>query len=63
MDSGVTGAELPRCTAPRGRRGPHQASFAQSGAVSSQTIQESMRLLLLVRAYQVNGHSMSRLDP
>ena len=31
---------------------------AASNAVSSQSIQESMRLLLLVRAYQVNGHSM-----
>eukprot|EP00249_Psilotum_nudum_P024731 c29278_g1_i4 orf=531-3692(-) len=31
--------------------------------VSGQTIQESMRLLLLVRAYQVNGHMKSKLDP
>ncbi|PKI62089.1 hypothetical protein CRG98_017462 [Punica granatum] len=27
------------------------------------TIQESMRLLLLVRAYQVNGHMKAKLDP
>lgn len=34
-----------------------------TAAVSNQTIQESMRLLLLVRAYQVNGHFASTLDP
>ncbi|XP_021771281.1 2-oxoglutarate dehydrogenase, mitochondrial-like [Chenopodium quinoa] len=31
--------------------------------VSGQTIQESMKLLLLVRAYQVNGHLKAKLDP
>ncbi|CAL5404552.1 unnamed protein product [Camellia sinensis] len=30
--------------------------------ISGQTIQESMRLLLLVRAYQVNGHMKAKLD-
>ncbi|KAI4356119.1 hypothetical protein L6164_000166 [Bauhinia variegata] len=34
-----------------------------SPGISGQTIQESMRLLLLVRAYQVNGHTKSKLDP
>ncbi|KAI4353514.1 hypothetical protein L6164_002458 [Bauhinia variegata] len=34
-----------------------------SPGISGQTIQESMRLLLLVRAYQVNGHMKSKLDP
>jgi 2-oxoglutarate dehydrogenase E1 component len=34
-----------------------------AAAISNQTIQESMRLLLLVRAYQVNGHFMAKLDP
>ena len=34
-----------------------------SSGVSGQTIQESMRLLLLVRAYQVNGHRKAKLDP
>ena len=64
MDSGVTGAELSEMySAARGGAAPVAASFAQSGAMNSQTIQESMRLLLLVRAYQVNGHSMSTLDP
>eukprot|EP00250_Pteridium_aquilinum_P034625 c7842_g1_i1 orf=180-3287(+) len=38
-----------------------QASSAPG--ISGQTIQESMRLLLLVRAYQVNGHMKARLDP
>ncbi|KAF5742660.1 putative 2-oxoglutarate dehydrogenase [Tripterygium wilfordii] len=31
--------------------------------LSGQTIQESMSLLLLVRAYQVNGHMKAKLDP
>ncbi|KAL5079578.1 hypothetical protein RYX36_007999 [Vicia faba] len=30
--------------------------------ISRQTIQESMRLLLRVRAYQVNGHMKAKLD-
>ncbi|CAK7325637.1 unnamed protein product [Dovyalis caffra] len=34
-----------------------------SAGVSGQTIQESMRLLLLVQAYQVNGHMKANLDP
>ncbi|KAM1370992.1 hypothetical protein ACFX2F_041393 [Malus domestica] len=34
-----------------------------SPGVSGQTIQESMRLLLLVRAYQVSGHMKAQLDP
>lgn len=32
-------------------------------ATSNQTIQESMKLLLLVRAYQVSGHLHAQLDP
>ncbi|KAL1295658.1 hypothetical protein HN51_056512 [Arachis hypogaea] len=31
--------------------------------ISGQTIQESMKLLLLVRGYQVNGHMKAKLDP
>lgn len=34
-----------------------------SPGLSGQTIQESMRLLLLVRAYQVYGHMKAKLDP
>ncbi|KAF7811343.1 2-oxoglutarate dehydrogenase, mitochondrial-like [Senna tora] len=34
-----------------------------SPGISGQTIQESMRLLLLVRAYQVVGHTKANLDP
>ena len=48
-------------SAAKGGRAP--AAMTSASAVSSQTIQESMRLLLLVRAYQVNGHSMATLDP
>ncbi|CDP00048.1 unnamed protein product [Coffea canephora] len=36
---------------------------ATSPGISGQTIQESMRLLLLVRAYQVYGHLKATLDP
>lgn len=36
---------------------------ASNVGLSGQTIQESMRLLLLVRAYQVNGHMKAKLDP
>ncbi|RVX13636.1 2-oxoglutarate dehydrogenase, mitochondrial [Vitis vinifera] len=36
---------------------------ATSPGISGQTIQESMRLLLLLRAYQVNGHMKAKLDP
>jgi len=34
-----------------------------AASLSSQTIHESMKLLLLVRGYQVNGHFMANLDP
>ncbi|KAL1535125.1 oxoglutarate dehydrogenase (succinyl-transferring) [Salvia divinorum] len=34
-----------------------------SPGLSGQTIQESMRLLLLVRAYQVYGHLKAKIDP
>ncbi|VFQ90699.1 unnamed protein product [Cuscuta campestris] len=34
-----------------------------SPGIFGQTIQESMNLLLLVRAYQVNGHMKAKLDP
>tara|TARA_B110000971_G_scaffold15197_1_gene14034 strand:+ start:1920 stop:2501 length:582 start_codon:yes stop_codon:yes gene_type:complete len=66
MDAGVSGAELSEMfsAAKQGGAAPAMSySPAASSAVSSQTIQESMRLLLLVRAYQVNGHSMASLDP
>lgn len=36
---------------------------ASSTGVSGQTIQESMKLLLLVRAHQVHGHMKAKLDP
>jgi 2-oxoglutarate dehydrogenase E1 component len=34
-----------------------------AAAVSQQTIQESMRLLMMVRAFQVVGHAAADLDP
>eukprot|EP00892_Ulva_mutabilis_P000834 jgi/Ulvmu1/10751/UM068_0041.1 len=39
------------------------ASPLSAAAVSNQTIQESMRLLLLIRAFQVSGHFAAQLDP
>jgi hypothetical protein len=39
------------------------ASPLAVAAASRQTIQESMRLVMLVRAYQVNGHFAATLDP
>ncbi|KAK1434686.1 hypothetical protein QVD17_00435 [Tagetes erecta] len=36
---------------------------ASSPGISGQTIQESMKLLLLVRAYQFHGHMKAKLDP
>lgn len=33
---------------------------ATSTGVTGQTIQESMRLLLLIKAYQVNGHMKAK---
>lgn len=41
----------------------HIHSPLAAAAVSNQTIHESMRLLLLVRAFQVNGHFAADLDP
>ncbi|WCJ19551.1 2-oxoglutarate dehydrogenase mitochondrial [Euphorbia peplus] len=40
-----------------------QNKEVKSGGISGQTITESMRLLLMVRAYQVNGHMKANLDP
>ncbi|KAL4441839.1 hypothetical protein ABPG77_003755 [Micractinium sp. CCAP 211/92] len=39
------------------------ASPLTAAAISNQTIQESMRLLLMVRAFQVMGHYAAQLDP
>lgn len=46
-----------------GKVGLPPVAAAAADAASTQTIQESMRLLLLVRAFQVNGHQMANLDP
>jgi hypothetical protein len=44
-------------------KNPHGAAPLSMAAASRQTIQESMRLVMLVRAYQVNGHFAATLDP
>ena len=43
-------------------KGEVTSPLAQA-AVSNQTIQESQKLLLLVRAYQISGHQAANLDP
>lgn len=71
LDKGMTGKELSSMwedakngNAPvaRERRATPSSSTAPS-EVTSDLIQESMRLLLLVRAYQTAGHEMATLDP
>ena len=43
-------------------KGEVSSPLAQA-AISNQTIQESQRLLMLVRAYQILGHHAANLDP
>lgn len=60
MDSGVTGAEISDMhNAALTGTAPH----AVGRPLDAQTIQESMRLMLLIRAYQTSGHAAARLDP
>ena len=58
----MTGSELSEMYV-AAKTGAAPVALSASNAPSSQSIQESMRLLLLVRAYQVNGHFMASLDP
>ncbi|KAG6554594.1 hypothetical protein Mapa_003612 [Marchantia paleacea] len=46
-----------------GQSQPSSRAFAGPALVGSESIQENMRLLLLIRAYQVNGHMKAQLDP
>jgi 2-oxoglutarate dehydrogenase E1 component len=39
------------------------APMAVGRPLDAQTIQESMRLMMLIRAYQISGHSIANLDP
>eukprot|EP00793_Prasinoderma_coloniale_P005244 PRCOL_00001005-RA len=60
LDSGKLGETMAAAvTAQRAAGG----GGAAGASVSHQSIQESMRLLLLVRAYQVSGHFAAKLDP
>ncbi|KAL6785511.1 OGD1 [Auxenochlorella protothecoides x Auxenochlorella symbiontica] len=61
MDMGVS-AEAVAEAYDAFERGENASPLA-AAAVSAQSIQESMRLLLLVRAYQVMGHLSAQLDP
>lgn len=39
------------------------APVAVGRPLDAQTIQESMRLMMLIRSYQISGHSIANLDP
>ena len=39
------------------------APMAVGRPLDAQTIQESMRLMMLIRSYQISGHSIANLDP
>lgn len=43
--------------------GPRSSSDAAGGALSVEEVKRSMRTLLLIRAYQVRGHILAKLDP
>ena len=61
-DSGVPGDAIAEAY-DRFERGESAVSPLAAAAISNQTIQESMRLVMMVRAYQVNGHFAAKLDP
>lgn len=61
LDSGVSGEAI--AEAFDAYEKGQVVSPLSAAAVSNQTIQESMRLLLLVRSYQVLGHYAATLDP
>ena len=67
LDNGMTGKELSSMwedvkngNAPVARE---RRAALNGSPVPSEGIQESMRLLLLVRAYQMSGHEMATVDP
>lgn len=61
LDRGVSGEAIAEAydAFEKGKTG----SPMQLASLSTQTIQESMKLLMLVRSYQVNGHFAAKLDP
>ncbi|MEW5306228.1 MAG: hypothetical protein WDW36_008709 [Sanguina aurantia] len=61
MDNGVSGEQI--AEAFDAYEKGSVVSPMTAAAISNQSIQESMRLILLVRAYQVMGHFAATLDP
>ncbi|GIL90737.1 hypothetical protein Vretimale_15815 [Volvox reticuliferus] len=62
LDQGVSGEAMAEAFDAFEKGTLHMSPFS-AAAVSNQTVQESMRLLLLIRAYQVLGHFAADLDP
>lgn len=62
-EGGVSGEAIAEAFDAFEKGGGAGASPLAVAAASRQTIQESMRLVMLVRAYQVNGHFAATLDP
>lgn len=62
LESGVPGEAIAEAF-DAFEKGESRVSPLAAAAISNQTIQESMRLVMMVRAYQVNGHFAASLDP
>ena len=60
LDSGLTGAQVSEM---HDAMASGTAPVAVGRPLDMQTIQESMRLTMLIRAYQISGHSIANLDP
>lgn len=60
MDAGVSGAEISEMHT---AMSTGTAPMAVGRPLDAQTIQESMRLMMLIRSYQISGHSIANLDP
>lgn len=60
MDAGVSGAEISEMYT---AMSTGTAPMAVGRPLDAQTIQESMRLMMLIRSYQISGHSIANLDP
>ncbi|KXZ56060.1 hypothetical protein GPECTOR_2g942 [Gonium pectorale] len=62
LEQGVSGEAMAEALGASEKGRPGMSPFS-AAAIFTQTVQESMRLLLLIRAYQVLGHFAADLDP
>lgn len=60
LDAGMSGAQVSEM---HDAMASGTAPVAVGRPLDAQTIQESMRLIMLIRAYQISGHSIANLDP